>query len=268
MKTGYHAVYEKDFYEGIDNAKNSGFEFVQFDLGVPRFFLDNLSNEELFRIKDYAVRKNIIITFHAPGDNVSLFCDYSQIRKGIIDQFKMILEKANILGARHITFHTGHYPKFKKVEEYEDEFSTEYKKYYEDVLYRNIKELIQCSGNVLVCFENCNLNTLKINVLKKLIDEKNDLYLTLDIPKIFSKNFEINGEVFDFMMDYKESIRELHIHDANEKFGTHQVVGSGVVDFTVYKDLFYKKEIFMNFEVRPFKAAIESKENLKVILKR
>jgi len=49
MKTGYHAVYENNFFEAIDYAKN----------------------------------KSVDITFHAPGDNVSLFCDYPLIRDGI-----------------------------------------------------------------------------------------------------------------------------------------------------------------------------------------
>ncbi len=43
MKTGYHAVYENNFYDAIDNAKTYGFDFVQFDLSIPEFFLDNLS---------------------------------------------------------------------------------------------------------------------------------------------------------------------------------------------------------------------------------
>ena len=41
MKTRYHAVYPSNFYKGIDDACKNGFDFVQFDLGVPRFFVDN-----------------------------------------------------------------------------------------------------------------------------------------------------------------------------------------------------------------------------------
>ena len=54
MKTGYHAIYEKNYFEAIDIAKNNGFEFVQIDLGVPTFFLDNLKDTDLIEIKKYS----------------------------------------------------------------------------------------------------------------------------------------------------------------------------------------------------------------------
>ncbi len=51
MITGYHAVYENNYFEGIDNAFTNGFEFVQFDLSIPKFFLDGLTfNERSFRV--------------------------------------------------------------------------------------------------------------------------------------------------------------------------------------------------------------------------
>ena len=72
MKTGYHVVYEDNYYEAIDHASANGFEFAQFDLNIPKFFLDGLSADHLMKIRDYAKNKNVTITFHAPGDNVSL----------------------------------------------------------------------------------------------------------------------------------------------------------------------------------------------------
>ncbi|HPF56239.1 MAG TPA: TIM barrel protein, partial [Clostridiales bacterium] len=151
MKTGYHAVYAKDYIDGIDAAKANGFDFVQFDLGVPEFFLDRLTPDDLTRIREHAEEKEIDITFHSPGDNVSLFCDYPLIRQGILDQFKRLLEKADMLNARHMTFHTGDYPRFRKAGERSDESHTVY---YEAVLYENLKMLIEAAGDVLVCVEN------------------------------------------------------------------------------------------------------------------
>jgi hypothetical protein len=45
MKTGYHAIYDQDYFEAIDYAGKNNFDFVQFDLGVPKFFLDSLSDK-------------------------------------------------------------------------------------------------------------------------------------------------------------------------------------------------------------------------------
>jgi hypothetical protein len=37
MKTGYHVVYAKDYFQGIDDARKYGFGFAQFELGVPAY---------------------------------------------------------------------------------------------------------------------------------------------------------------------------------------------------------------------------------------
>ena len=68
-------------------------------------------------------------------------------------RFYRELEKANIIGARHMTFHTGVYSKFKKSGEKTKPF---YAEHYETVLYENLKTLIKSSGDVLVCVENDN----------------------------------------------------------------------------------------------------------------
>ena len=85
MKTGYNAVYAKDFCDGIGAAVKNRFDFVQFKLGVPELFLDRISIAALNDIRACAEDKGIEITFHAPGDNVSLFSDYPIIRRGILD---------------------------------------------------------------------------------------------------------------------------------------------------------------------------------------
>jgi len=262
MITGFHAVYEKDFFEGINNASENGFDFVQFDLGVPRFFLDDLSVDELIKIRDYAKEKGVVITLHAPGDNVSLYSDYPLIRNGILNQFKMIIEKANILEARHITIHAGFYPMFKKSGTKNDDYSLLYKDHYENVLCENLKELIVSSKKTLICIENHNFSTITINAVKKLINQGYSLFLTLDTAKMYSKNFQLDKEVFDFYKRYNYLVREVHIHDCNEQFGPHQIVGTGVVDFALFKEFIQNENTYTNFEIRPLESAIIAKEIL------
>lgn len=121
------------------------------------------------------------ITFHSPGDNVSLFCDYPLIRKGILDEFTLILEKANLLNVHHITFHTGNYPQFKMNDSKTFDLNLDY---YAEILYYNLRYLAERSENVLVCVENCELNTLKLNVIDRLLKDT-ALYLTLDTAKMY-----------------------------------------------------------------------------------
>ena len=258
MKTGYHAIYANNFFDGIDDALKYCFDFAQFDLGLRKFFLDNLSTADLKKIKTYAENKNIEITFHSPGDNVSLFCDPPLIRKGILDQLKLILDKANILNARHMTFHAGIYSQFKKSGDKHDYSNLSY---FENVLYENLKFLIDNSGDILICIENSPLNQSIKNVIKRLINEKKPIFLTLDIAKLYYGKPEINQDDYDFYLEYQDYIREIHIHDFNKEYGSHQLVGTGTVDFKLFEK-FYNDKIYMNFEVRPVELAKKSKDNL------
>jgi len=264
MKTGYHAVYSKNYFDGIDDAQKNGFDFVQFDLGVPTYFLNDMSDDVLTEIRKYAESKNVQITFHAPGDNVGLFCDYPIIRKGILDEFTMILEKANKLNARHITFHAGNYSQFKKSGTKTDESNSSY---YEQVLYDNLKHLTDNCGNVLVCMENFQWKEVTHSAIKRLFADGNKLYLTLDIAKLYSDvtATTIIKADYELFVQYKDYIREIHIHDMNKEFKSHQIVGTGNVDFSLAKQ-FFNDNVYLNFEVRPVEAAKQSKDILAQLL--
>ncbi|MCL2513379.1 MAG: sugar phosphate isomerase/epimerase [Oscillospiraceae bacterium] len=259
MKTGYHAVYAENYFDGIGAAVENGFDFVQFELGVPEFFLDGVSGAELTNIRDCAAEKNVEITFHAPGDNVGLLCDCPLIRKGVLDQFALILEKAGKLNARHMTFHTGNTPRYKKSGEKTDAHSSGHAEYYTDILYGSLKYLTERGGDVLICVENCGLDRISLAALSRLMDENAPLYLTLDAAKMYKNIDEINTAVFDFYVKYKDRIREIHIHDMNRQYGQHQAVGTGAIDFNIFKQ-FLNENTYLNFEVRPVEAAKTSRD--------
>ncbi len=257
-KTGYHSVYAETYFKGIDDAKRYGFDFAQFDLGVPAFFLDELTTDKLLEIKRYAHDSGVEVTFHSPGDNTSLFSDYPLIRQGLLDEFKLLLEKANVIGARHMTFHTGVYSKFKKSGQKATPF---YEEHYETILYENLKILIRASGDVLICVENHSLDDVARRVMQRLIDEKERLYLTLDIAKMYSSDNSLKKDDLAFFERNKDRIREIHIHDKNDKFGSHQCVGDGYVDFLLFEP-FFSPNTYLNFEVRPVELAKRSKDKL------
>ncbi len=97
---------------------------------------------------------------------------------------------------------------------------------------------------------------------KKLINNSYSLFLTLDTAKMYSKNFQLDKEVFDFYKEYIYFVRELHIHDCNERFGSHQIVGTGIVDFALFKEFIQKDNTYINFEIRPLESATITKEIL------
>lgn len=261
MKMGYHAVYAESYFSGIDDAKRFGFDFVQFDLGVPTYFLNDLTSEQLAAIREYAQNSGVALTFHSPGDNVSLFCDYPLIRQGILDEFKLLLEKANALSARHMTFHTGMYPTFKKIRTKADDSRAEY---YEQVLYDNLKTLTDNSGDVLICVENSGLKAAARNTIQRLIDDTGKLFLTLDIAKMYGADRTIAETDFQFFRKNQACIREIHIHDRNAAFGSHQLVGDGFIDFSLFQP-FLNENTYLNFEIRPVEAA---KQSMNALLSR
>ena len=73
MRIGYQAVFDRDFFDAISYAAENRFDYVQFYLNVPRYYLDELGPRELDRIRLAASDKAVGLGFHAPGDNVSLF---------------------------------------------------------------------------------------------------------------------------------------------------------------------------------------------------
>jgi len=256
MKTGYHIVYARDYFEGIDDARSYGFDFAQFELGVPEYYLDGLSSAGLRTIRDYAESNGIELTFHAPGDNVSLFADYPCVRRGNLEQFKRILEQANVLRARHITLHAGDTSAFKQSGSVGDDFLSAHAKYYEDVLYENLSEVIANAGDVLICLENYQFNGIIMRAAQRLIGEGRGLWLTLDVAKPYE---------YEFYRRNKDAIREMHIHDINPAIGrSHQTVGTGNIDFAFFKQ-FYGPDVYINFEVRPVEEAAKSKLALEAI---
>jgi sugar phosphate isomerase/epimerase len=250
MKTGYHVVYAQDYFQGITDAKAHGFDFAQFELGVPEYYLDGLSPERLREIRDYADGHGVELTFHAPGDNVSLFADYPCVRRGNLEQFQRILEKASLLRARHMTVHAGDTSAFRQSGKQGDDFLRTHAEYYEDVLYENLRDVLGHAGDVLVCLENYHLNEIAMRAAQRLIDEGRGLWLTLDVAKPHD---------VEFYRKNKSAIREMHIHDINPAIGrSHQTVGAGNIDFTRFKQ-FYGPGVYLNFEVRPVEEAAKSK---------
>ena len=255
MKSGYHVVYARDYLEGIHDARAYGFDFAQFELGVPTFYLDGLSAARLREIRDCAQGNGVELTFHAPGDNVSLYADYPHVRQGNLEQFRRILDKANTLRARHMTVHAGDFSSFKQNGGRGDVFGETFAAYYEDVLCENLREVLKSAGDVLICLANYKLSAVGMRAAQRLIEEGQPLPLTLDAAKPYDCEFYCGN---------KSAIREMHIHDCGEAYGSHQTVGTGSVDFGLFRQ-FCGPEVYLNFEVRPVEEAAKSKLALEAL---
>lgn len=266
MITGYQAVYDKDFQDAILYTANNGFDYVCFDLNVPRFYIDKLGDRELGEIRSQAENVGIRLAFHAPGDNISLYTDYPAIRRGILEHFTSIIHAAEKLHARHVTIHPGICPSLKQANKNEDDFAEEYFDYFQSVLYDNISHLASQTQDVMLCIENFNFTPLTMAVVEKLLVSNDRCFLTWDIAKTYDRELRLDRAVEDFMWEHIGRIREVHAHDIIRGFRSHQVIGEGELDFSRYSSVFLRPDVSVTFEVRPREAARVSRSRLIALL--
>jgi sugar phosphate isomerase/epimerase len=263
MYAGYHAVFDADYVDGLRYAHTVSFDYVQFDLNVPRFFLDGRNESELRGIRAAAEDLRVGISLHAPGDNISLFTDYPQIRRGVVDQFVLILRQANLLGARHLTVHPGVYPSFRKAGTETDDFTAEHAQYYHEVLYDNLQAVVESAGQAMVCVENYGMGQIAIGVLERMFAEGVPVWLTWDLAKSYGK-----PEVAEFFGKHRDRIREVHIHDLLPGARSHLPVGDGVLDFSAVFPLIRRADVATTIEVRPREQALATRARLAALLER
>jgi len=254
-------VFDKDFHDAIAYGADNAFDYVQFDLNVPRFYLDHLTARELRRIRAAADDRRIGLTFHAPGDNVSLFADFPAVRKGLLRQMHHILQRANDLGARHLTVHPGLQPSFRKAGEGGDAYRQEYGSHYRRVLGDNLRWIADRAGTVLITVENFGAVDLAFGALGDLLGQGLPIHLCWDFAKSISQP---GAEAF--FRDNTAYIREVHVHDRDGQGHSHQIVGEGTIEFAQYADLMERPDVATTIEVRPREAALESRRRLAQIL--
>jgi len=264
---GYQAVYDPDFYDALGFAADNGFDYVSFDLNVPRFYLDELTSDNLDQIRKMAARLGVGVAFHAPGDNISLFTDYPAARSGIIEHFSLILNQAARLNARHVVVHPGLHPVFKKSGMTDDDFTVEYADYFVSVLCGNLEKLASVQSQTMLCVENFGFNPLVARALEQLWAADAPVFLTWDIAKGYNRELERDEAVETFMRSHLSYIREVHVHDIKRGFRSHQTLGSGDLDFGPYLDLMRQPGLAVTIEVRPREEALESLHRLRELLR-
>ncbi len=265
MIIGYQAVYDTGYLDAIDFAHANGFDFVSFDLNVPRFYLEQFSEQELSRIRSHAEAGQIGLAFHAPGDNVSLFADYPAVRRGILEHFTGIIERARLLNARHVTIHAGAHPSFKKSGAATDDFGAEHEDYYSNVLHENLATLCGHCRTVRLCVENYEFDALTMRTVEQVLDDL-PLYLAWDIPKTYDRELRCDADVQRFMLDHLDRLIEVHLHDLKRGLGQHQTVGQGDIDFRKYESVLLRPDIAVTIEVRPREEALISRQSILRLL--
>jgi sugar phosphate isomerase/epimerase len=263
MNFGYHAVYEKDYQSAITAAARGGFQYVQFDLDVPEFFLETLSKRQISDIKSTCVETGVELSFHAPSDSIGLFTAAPLIRKGMHDHIKRILQILNDLDAHHLTVHPLNPPSFRRADTLEDSFQQEHEKYYVDLFKSNLDQFTNTAGRVLIAVENLWLGPIANAALTEMFQVGTDIFLSLDWAKMHKAGPTPDETQNAFFLKHRQRIRELHLHDFDEKGRSHLSPGQGKLNFvSLFKD-FYDESQWLTIEVRPFDEALKAKAIFK-----
>jgi len=185
----------------------------------------------------------IDILIHAPFVNISLISCHDEINTESIKIQKNLLKIAKKISAKSITLHAGSYPNFFTTDE------------VREIAIKNIKILLRESS--IFTLENISVGK-KVNIsyptelselafLKKKIPE---LTFTIDIGHAI-KNGNSKDEIEDFFMLYKDSILDIHLHDAVNGGRDHTALGTGSLDIDWFFNLLYrcKYSNYINLEM-------------------
>ncbi len=195
---------------------------------------ENLTVSELKFLK--SLLKNYEILIHGPFVHLSLISPHREIREITIKLYLRTLKIAEVLGAKLVTFHCGTKTKFTSKETSAKLLVQNFKKvrkYYKRKLTFTIENLPMEKRGVQIHYPS----SLKdLAYLKNLLPRLN---FTLDVGHAFQGGEGLN-EISKFLKKYKNSILDIHLHDATLKGKAHLALGKGDLNFNKFFQILNK----------------------------
>ena len=241
--------------ESINLCKKLGFNFIELNMNLPQYQLENIDVEKLNRLKE---ENNIFYTIHLDENlNVSDFNSYvaNAYLKTVLDTIKI----ANLLDVKIINMHLSKGVYFtlpdKKVYLFE--------KYRENYLqsitsFRNTIEKKLKNTDIKICIENTNGYTdFQIQAIDILL-QSSFFALTFDI----GHNHCIGGNDEKIIMERETKLSHIHLHDAQDK-KDHLALGTGTVNVEKYIKLAKNHNCTVVLETKTVDALKKSVEWLK-----
>jgi sugar phosphate isomerase/epimerase len=260
-------IYDSSFEDALDYISGTEWNGVVPDIGVPELSPEKTTFYERMQLRQRSQEQGIEWGLHTPCDDVSLFTTYPPIQEAILDYFRDIIDFArDVCKTRaNIVVHAGTPPSFKQAAQVGDEFIDRRRDYYLSVLCETLTALIvHARNNTNIALENHAWTPVVYEAIERMVPK--GLKLCLDIPKLYdSKLREEDWEVFE---KHKDAIEVVHVHDRNDLYGHHQIVGNGSINFE--RSIRHLSELSQPamyvFEVRPREAAEKSLINFGRIL--
>ena len=238
--------------ESVALCKELGFDFVELNMNLPQYQLENIDIEKLCKLKE---EHNIFFTIHLDENlNVSDFNSYvaDAYLKTILDT----IEIAKALNVKIINMHLSKGVYFtlpdKKVYLFE-----RYKENYLNsiIKFRNVVEKALKDNEIKICIENTNGYTdFQIEAIDILLQSP-----------VFALTFDIGhshcvGDIDEkIILERENKLCHIHLHDAQNK-KDHMTLGTGNVDITKYIQLAEKNKCTVVLETKTIDALRKSVE--------
>lgn len=262
QKRAYHMVYDTSFEAALDYVSTSDWNGVVPDFGVPELLPERITFYERMQLRQRSHELGVEWCLHAPGDDVSLFTTYPPIRQAILEFFRDVIDFARDISKvrANIVLHAGAIPSFKQAAQVSDEFFESRRDLYLSVLCDNLSDLIvHCREHVSIVLENHAWTPIVREAIDLMVPK--GLKLCLDIPKLYGP--KLQAEDWEAFKKHRDAIEIVHVHDRNDLYGSHQIVGNGSINFE--RALRFLAELpepaLYVFEVRPREAAEKSLMN-------
>ncbi len=238
--------------ESISLCKELNFDFVELNMNLPQYQLENIDVEKLNRLK---AENKIFYTIHLDENlNISDFNRYiaNAYLKTVLDT----IEIAKILDVKIINMHLSKGVYFtlpdKKVYLFE-----QYKENYlkSIIKFRNAVEKVLKDNKIKICIENTNGYTdFQIKAIDILLQSP-VFGLTLDVGHSHCVG-NIDEKV---ILERENRLAHIHLHDARDK-RDHMTLGTGDVDINKYIQLAKKHKCTVVLETKTIDALRKSVE--------
>lgn len=238
--------------ESIRLCKKLGFHFIELNMNLPQYQLENIDIEKLNRLKE---ENNIFYTIHLDENlNVSDFNSYvaNAYLKTVLDTIKI----AKFLDVKIINMHLSKGVYFtlpdKKVylfEQYRDNYLQSITS-FRNTIEKNLK-----NTDIKICIENTNGYTdFQIEAIDILL-QSSVFALTFDI----GHSHCVDNIDEKFIINRENNLIHLHLHDAQDK-KDHMTLGTGNVNIEKYIKLAKKHNCTVVLETKTIEALKKSVE--------
>lgn len=266
-RISYHAVYDESISAALAWAAENGFSGVQIAAAAPHFRVRQMPDTECERIRSLLSEKKLRLTLHAHDANVSLFECNQDLSEGILNYYHGLFAAARRLGATMVTIHLGAPTTFPAANGSATTTPRVDLDHWRRAATENLGEIVKLAADgPLICIENVNLTSEVSESLQPFLD-RSEVALCWDIPKCYDRQLNRDKELEAYLISNLAHVRQVHLHDLNAEGRSHQVIGTGEIDFLPYLEKLAKAEVLdYCLEVRPREEARACLEALKKLL--